>query len=480
MLGRSACFAALVVLACTPGAEPAPPPTAASGASSPTPGPAPAAGDAPAGDPSAATSPLASEPPAPRVRDDLYVAPKAGGVVRVPGTGAAVHAVADVTGPVHALAADPQSRVYAAERGGVHVIDDGVVTRTLPSVDVGLGRALHAVSERDVWYVGFDGVAHFDGDAWAVTSAAELGLEYPTDVTVDAQGRVWVLGLRGVVRRDGERFSPVELLSGTRSLRSFVDAPEHGLSIVHVAGIDHFVDETERWTKADLAFVFGAHIPTGRTLGTSAADYGGGAITVASSWSVTTRRAPNRRIYEVRDEKYPVTELLGVAVDERGRSWIATDGGLLLLDTEGVDPTWIGPGAIPGVEGEVAQLLVLGQGPPLPTLVDPGRGSVTGTLRHHGKPLAGARIQLCSSPNLGGSKGQPCELADPFIFGATTAADGTFEAKDVIPGRYRMAAYEASSGWRYLDVDECCLATRPGKPQDLGIVDTREGGKEGW
>lgn len=480
MLGRSACSAALVVLACTPGAEPAPPPTSAAVASSPTPPPAPAAVDAPAGDPSAATSPLASEPPPPPVRDDLYLAPKAGGVVRVPGTGAAVHAVADVTGPVHALAADPQSRVYAAGRSGVHVIVDGVVTRTLPSVDVGLGRALHAVSERDVWYAGFDGVAHFDGDAWAVTAAAELGLEYPSDVTVDAQGRVWVLGLRGVVRRDGERFSPVALLPDTRSLRSFVDAPEHGLSIVHVAGIDHFVDETETWTKADLAFVVGAHIPTGRTLGTIAAGYGGGATTVASMWSVTTRRAPNRRTYEVRDEKHPLTELLGVEVDGRGRSWVITDGGLLLLEPESFDPTWIGPGAIPGVEGEVAQVLALGQGPPLPSLVDPGRGSVTGKLRHRGKPLAGARIELCGFPSLEGSKGHPCEFVDPLYFLTTTAADGSFEAKDVIPGRYRMAAYDASSGWRYLNVDECCLATRPGKPQDLGIVDTREGDKEGW
>lgn len=478
MLGRFAWLAALVVLACTPGAEPSPPSRSADVASTPAPTPAPA--EAPNPEPSAApASSEPSEPLAPPVRDDLYLAPKAGGLVRIPGTGAAVHPVAAVTGPVWALAADAERRVYAAGRDGVQVIDDGKVTRTLPGVDVGLGRAIHAVSERDVWLVGFDGLARFDGTAWAMTPTAELGLEYPSDVAVDAQGRPWVLGLRGVVRRDGDRFSPVALLPDARVPRGFVEAPGHALSIVHTGGIDHYDEETETWTKADLAFVFGAHIPTGRTLGTIAADYGGGVTTVASSMSVTSSRAPRRHIYEVRDEKHPVTELLGVEVDERGRSWIATDGGLLLVDIEGYDPTWIGPGAIAGVEGEVAELLALGQGPPLPTLVDPGRGSVTGTLRHRGKPLAGARIQLCSFPSLEGSKGQPCEFTE-HIFGATTAADGTFEAKDVLPGRYRMAVYDPSRDWRYLAVRECCLATRPGAPQDLGIIDTREGDKDGW
>ena len=50
----------------------------------------------------------------------------------------------------------------------------------------------------------------------------------------------------------------------------------------------------------------------------------------------------------------------------------------------------------------------------------------------------------------------------------------------MLPGRYRMAVYDPSRGWRYLSVRECCLATRPGAPQDLGVIDTREGDKEGW
>jgi hypothetical protein len=475
MRGRFARVAALVLAACTPAAEPSTPPPPVDVA--PTPAPVSAAADAPAGDSSGASEPLSSEPPPPAMRDDLYLAPKAGALVRIPDTGAAVHTVAAVAGPVWALAADRERRVYAAGRDGVHVIEEGVVTRTLPSVDVGLGRALHVGSERDVWYVGFGGVAHFDGDAWATTPAAELGLQYPSDVTVDAQGRAWVLAFRGVVRRDGERFSPVALLPDAWLFQGFVDAPGHELSIVHAAGIDHYDDEG--WTKADLGFVVGAHVPTGRTLGTIAAAYGGGAITVASPGSVTTSRAPSRRFYEVRDEKHPVTELRGVEVDGRGRSWVITDGGLLLLDPDGFDPTWIGPGAIAGVEGEVAQILALGQGPPLPPLVDPGRGSVTGRLRHRGQPLAGARIALCSFPGLGGSKGHPCEFAD-HIYGTITAADGTFEVEDVPPGRYRMAAYVESKGWRYLSVEECCLAVRPGKPQDLGRIDTKTGDAKGW
>ncbi len=479
---------ALALCACTSGGEPASAPRSADAVATPALAPAPVA-DAPASVASAAPSSVAAAPPSPPsppeppappeppVRDDLYLAPKAGGLVRIPGTGAELHAVAGVTGPVRALAADAGGRVYAVGPGSVHRIDDGVVTGTLPAVEVGSAGALHAVSERDLWLLGSEGLAHFDGDGWTVTPVAELGLEGPRDVTVDTQGRVWLLGRAAVVRRDGDRSSPVTLLRDARGLHGFVDWPGQVLSISHLSGVDHVLGET--WTQVNLAFVFGANVTTGRTFNTIAVDHGGGTTTVVSPQGVTAGTGAERRMYEVGDEKHPVTELRGVEVDGRGRSWVIADGGLLLLDPADHEPTWIGPGAIRGVEGEVAHLLALGQGPPLPPLVDPGRGAVKGVLQHRGQPLAGATIELCSFPDLGGSKGRPCEFTE-HIFGATTAADGSFEVQDVLPGRYRMAVHEASKDWRYLPVEKCCLATRPGAPQDLGIIDTRSADRKGW
>lgn len=464
MLGRLLCLTSLALLGCTS-------PTASS-----NPGAVRIETAASAEPDPARTRPV--EPPPGAGLHELYVAPRGGGLVRIAGTDAVVEAIEDLMPhTVEALAADAEDRVYVADRSSVWIIEDGVVLERTPRVEVGTMSAIHATSAREIWALGSTGLAWFDGEQWRTTPIAELGIERPGDVTIDAAGHVWVMGLTELVRRDGDRFTPVTLHADARALHAFVDAPGHALSIVHVSGIDHYDDD--RWTSTDLRFVAGAHVPTGRAWGTTAADFGGGALTVASYMQVTSRMGQWQRSYEVHQQTHPLTLIEGVEVDGRGRSWVTTDGGLLLAEPESADFTWIGPGAIPGVEGRVRLVLALGRGPTLPTLVDPGRGSVRGKLRHRGRALGQARLQLCSFPQGDGSKGQPCDSA-ARVHEATTGADGKFEVADVVPGRYRLAVAVQPGEWRYLPVDECCVATRPTAPQDLGTIDTERGRPSGW
>jgi hypothetical protein len=483
MRGRTAWIASFALLACTRASEPSPSPINAGEepTATPEPGEAKTIAPDPAAPDSAApdSAPATSEPPPKAAVDELYVALEKGGLVRLAGSETKAQPIeAFARQRVIALASDANDLVYAADITTLRVIRDGAVVHEHAGSDmaVGYARALHATSERAIWVLGSTGLAHFDGDRWQPVPLPAL--EYPRDVTVDASGRVWVMGLKTLLRREGESFVPVTgLPDDVRSLHGFLDVPGHALTIEHSSGIDCFDDE--RWISESLSFVLGGHVDTGRVLGMVSADMEGGTIAAASYRQVTARSDPYRRFFEPIDQVHPVTKIDAVEVDGRGRTWVATDGGLMVLEKPEDDFRWIGPGAIPGIEDAPSHVLALGNGPVLPTLVDPGRGVVRGKLRFRGKPLARATLHICTFPSLEGSKGFPCDFTE-IVNGATTAADGTFELTNVLPGRYRMAVHVGSGQWRYLSVDDCCLATRPGAPQDLGTIDAKDGDKEGW
>lgn len=477
----------LTLLACTRASEPSPSPThadeqdAASDAK---------AGDAKAGDAKAgeaddaralASDPVAaptSEPPKPTA-SDLYVALANGGLVRLAGSEPKAQPIAAFERRrVVALASDADDLVYAADFAALRVIRDGTVIRehVVPAMAVGYVRAIHAASERAIWVLGSEGLAHFDGERWAPVTMPKL--EYPQDVTVDASGRVWAMGLGQLLRREGESFVAVtDLPDDVRSMHRFLDVAGHALTLEHSGGIDHLDDG--RWAKESLSFVHGGHKDTGRVLAMGSADIEGGTIAAASFGQVTARSEPYRRFFDPVQLDVPVTKIEAVDVDGRGRTWVATDGGLAVLEDPQGDFRYIGPGAIPGIDDAPSDVLALGNGPVLPPLVDPGRGIVRGKLRYRGKPLARARLHICARPSLEGSMGFPCDFTE-VLNGTTTAADGTFEMDDVLPGRYRMAVEVAPGKWRYLSLDGCCATTRPGAPQDLGTIDAKEGFKEGW
>lgn len=473
-----ASLASLALLGCTRASDPSPSP-------SPThagdPAAASEAGDARAIAPEPAAPPgsITSEPPPKPAVDELYVALEKGGLVRLAGNEPKAQPIEGFDRRrVVALASDANDLVYAADVVSLRVIRDGTVIHEHAGSDMAIGyaRAIHATSERAIWVLGSEGLAHFDGDRWQPLPLPKL--ELPRDVTVDASGHVWVMGLKALLRRDGESFVPVTgLPDDVRSLHGFLDVPGHALTIEHSSGIDHLDDE--RWTSETLSFVLGGHVDTGRVLGMVSADMEGGTIAAASYRQVTARSEPYRRFFEPIDQAHPVTQIEAVEVDGRGRTWVATDGGLMVLEDPQSDFRWIGPGAIPGLEDAPSHVLALGNGPVLPTLVDPGRGVVRGKLRYRGKPLAGATLHICTFPSLQGSKGFPCDFTE-ILSGATTAADGTFELTDVIPGRYRMAVQVSPGKWRYLSLDGCCATTRPGAPLDLGTIDAKEGFKDGW
>jgi len=122
---------------------------------------------------------------------------------------------------------------------------------------------------------------------------------------------------------------------------------------------------------------------------------------------------------------YKIDEL---TVDGRGRVWAASELGPLLLES-GKIHYWAN-GTIPEIRDEVDHIIVTGKGPDLPE-VNTKLFTLKGrAVDSAGKPLAGAKLEICKNASLTYYGPTPCN-GKHFIRRATSAKDGTFELTNI-------------------------------------------------
>ena len=124
-----------------------------------------------------------------------------------------------------------------------------------------------------------------------------------------------------------------------------------------------------------------------------------------------------------------------LAVDDRGRAWIHTEAGVLILGPGDAKTEWPG-GSIPELTGEIRVILVVGAGPSeLPSAVR--KGGLTGKLLRDGNPLANLPVEICPSPSMIYSK-TPCH--DGAVkFTAKSDDSGVWTVSDIPIGTYGIA-----------------------------------------
>ena len=160
-----------------------------------------------------------------------------------------------------------------------------------------------------------------------------------------------------------------------------------------------------------------------------------------------------------------------MAVDGSGRTWLRTDNGVVILDGDGKLAQQWKPGTVPGITGKVETIAVTGNGPTLPTLTDAARGTVTGKVVSKGKPVAGAAIEICTSPAAFlMTEKTPC-TGQSVAFSGVTAADGSFKIANVPVGSYGFAVKPKRtwfvSSW---GLEECCTSLENGQTYDIGSI----------
>ena len=94
-------------------------------------------------------------------------------------------------------------------------------------------------------------------------------------------------------------------------------------------------------------------------------------------------------------------------------------------------------------------------------------GTITGKVLQKGKPLAGAKVELCESPSMMFEK-TPCDDAS-LARTATTGADGTFSLADVPVGSFGFAIKPAGQ-WMIMLGGNCCTELEAGGTYDVGSI----------
>ena len=366
--------------------------------------------------------------------------------------------------PTGALCASGEGKIYRLSGGAAERIGDSSTP----------GRMSHVTFAPDgaIWAAGDAGVARFDGDNWAKEETATLGPdEVVRDIGVDPTGRVWITSasavherqLAGVWKKHADVLEP----KGRRYFDEIAFGPS-AVVVASTAGLLAYEETDARkssWTVLDL----------GRpaTLDRVASDPSGRIHAAGYTDLAVLPPKGDAQWYSASAGSFEGRKIETIAADAAGRTWLATDHGLVVIDPnagpKGRIVQWT-PGTIDAIGGVIRKIVVQGAGPPLPAPGPQKLGSVAGRVKREDQPVAGAEIEICVRPTAVGG-GTPCAAA-PFSKRGKTGADGSFRFRDVPVGPYRFAI---QSGGRWtVTFSPCCTGMKPDQVFDVGVVQVRE------
>lgn len=341
---------------------------------------------------SAAAAPSASTSALPRGADSRVVVAIEGAGLYALETGGAKPLFATKNGLV-SLAVAPDGVVFASfyDDGTIRVDDAGAraisprrFKRILP-IDADHGFAVTDDIEWEV--VRFEG-ATFTTEADRHRFVGKYDDNKFEDAAVDAGGELWVSSWNGFYARASGAWNLVAPPEGHRPPDALTFL--HGGLVANLGG-DCFARDKDAWRATPCP-------------------------------DAAARRAL----------KEPA---LDVALDERGRVWIASDVALTVFDASGAELTRWPAGALAGAPGPVVAIAIAGNGLgrlPAPALL--GTWDIGGTIQIYKNqdPYADREVWLCQGRTT-------CTKAEAMRT-VTTAADGSFTFADVPDGVYVVTA----------------------------------------
>jgi hypothetical protein len=160
----------------------------------------------------------------------------------------------------------------------------------------------------------------------------------------------------------------------------------------------------------------------------------------------------------------------GGVMDTAGRVWMKHEtGGFTVVDAAGAS-TFIPPGGLPDLDGEVYEIAVAGSGPTtLPKNAEVAKGSIKGVILRAGAPIAKAPVVVCRRLATEFAKGSsPCSSSSTSR--GTTDATGAFQI-DNLPLLDYGVGVEVEGQWYGIRGMACGEGLSPGATCDLGRLD---------
>lgn len=231
---------------------------------------------------------------------------------------------------VHDIAVDSKGNVWLAGRS--LTLFDG--TNWIPygeDLDTLIGQI--ALDSRDnLWLVApYKGVAKFDRENWTWFDQEDGVVMNPGTITIDSQGQIWVGGQGGISIYDGESWRPYPEEGGLEGMMvrgiagdtkgnhwfAVNDPSAEGSRIIGYDG--------EGWAPSDpfqthrFVMTWPMVVDDEETLW------------IGMTWGVVRGVGKSQRIY-TEEDGLPSNQVNDIWIDEEGRVWVATAGGVAVFD----------------------------------------------------------------------------------------------------------------------------------------------------
>lgn len=364
-------------------------------------------------------------------------------------------------------------KLYLLAAKGVMRIDDAKATmvaetafKTTGSVD-----AFAVTRDGTVWVAGYKGVSKWDGKAWTTHDKAALGADVTLleGVAVDSGGRVWLASSGRLHTLEGTTWTNVDvskLFSRKAFFQMLRRAPD-GTAYALASGALVRAGSPAELEVVDLGLDGFASMG-------SLAFADDGTLALRSRIDAVLVRTPQgtTKEYGLRKD-FSGDNIRAVGVDTQARVWVGTDVGVAVLGPGDAKIEWRS-GSVLQLAGQVEHIVVIGAGPELPEVGAVKTGGLRGRILMEGKPLEGAGVELCPSPDMT-FETTPCADA-PVQLRDTTDAEGGFVFEGVPIGAYGIAV-EVGEKWQLTMSSNFGTKMKEGETHEVGTINVKARGE---
>jgi len=345
------------------------------------------------------------------------------------------------------LAVDPQGQLWAAHFDGLADFDG----RAFAPTDESCRATALEFDEQGRLWAGIrlgSGAKLLDGTEWTYFRFQDYGIDDSgttrfRDFAIDGQGRVWAATWGGLLVFDGQDWAIHPAPAGRETVGALAIDDQGRLWAAHIGGVS-LLDGASwtTWTAEDMGLRGMSSVQA------IACDDRGRIWMAAPAVGLLVFDGHTWTLYDTSNSGLADNSAKAVAIDHQGRVWVGTRSGVSVFD--GANWTTYNQSNSGLAVNDVTQVLTQAGGiANLPELENVRVGEVAGYVRRADEPVVGARVLLCTSVSgtvgLGFGGDTPC--TGPFQSEAITDDGGQYTITDVPIGEYQLTVQMPDGKW---------------------------------